>query len=55
MLGEDRPTIQAINPRTWIKSTDYVDQEFRPSLQTFSSSRRTATGRFGSRRGRWRS
>jgi hypothetical protein len=39
MLGEDRPTIRAINPRTWIKSTDYVDQEFRASLQTFITQR----------------
>ena len=39
ILAEDKPTIRAVNPRTWIESTDYVDQAFRPSLQAFASQR----------------
>src|SRR5690349_12029223 len=27
ILAEDEPTIRAVNPRTWIKSTDYHDLE----------------------------
>src|SRR4051794_6919270 len=32
MLDEDHPTIRAVNPRTWIKHTDYREQPFRRSL-----------------------
>ena len=39
IINQDRPTIPAINPRTWIKSTDYPDQEFRASLQAFTLQR----------------
>lgn len=39
ILAEDRPTIRAINPRTWIKSTDYLEQEFQPSLRAFTTQR----------------
>jgi hypothetical protein len=39
ILGEDEPTIRAINPRTWIKRTDYRDQEFRRSLRAFTAQR----------------
>ena len=39
MLAEDTPTLRVVSPRTWIKRTDYVDQEFRPSLETFSAQR----------------
>lgn len=39
MLAEDRPTIRAVNPRTWIERTDYLDQEFRPSLRAFTTQR----------------
>jgi len=39
MLDQERPTIRAINPRTWIKSTDYPVQEFRPSLRAFTVQR----------------
>jgi len=35
ILVEDRPTIRAVNPRTWIKRTDYREQEFQTSWQTF--------------------
>ena len=39
ILAEDRPTIRAVNPRTWIKKTDYPNLEFRPSLRAFSRQR----------------
>ena len=39
ILAEARPTLRAVNPRTWIKSTDYVDLTFQPSLQAFASQR----------------
>jgi hypothetical protein len=39
MLAEDRPTIRAVNPRTWIKSTNYLEQEFQPSLRAFAAQR----------------
>lgn len=39
ILALDRPTIRAVNPRTWIKSTDYLEQEFQPSLQAFTAQR----------------
>jgi hypothetical protein len=39
MLAEDKPTWRAINPRTWITRTDYLDLEFRPSLVAFTDQR----------------
>ena len=39
IIAEDRPTIRAINPRTWIKKTDYPELEFRPSLRSFTTQR----------------
>lgn len=39
LIAQDRPTIRAINPRTWIKKTDYPEQEFQPSLQAFTAQR----------------
>ncbi len=39
IITEDRPTIRAINPRTWIKKTDYLEQEFQPSLRAFITQR----------------
>jgi hypothetical protein len=39
MLAEDRPTLRAINPRTWIKKTNYLDLEFEPSLRAFATQR----------------
>ena len=35
ILAEERPTLRATNPRTWIKQTDYPELEFRPSLRAF--------------------
>jgi hypothetical protein len=39
ILSEDRPTIKAVNPITWIKQTNYLEQEFQPSLQAFTAQR----------------
>ena len=39
ILSADRPTIKAVNPRTWIKQTDYREQQFEPSLQAFTAQR----------------
>jgi hypothetical protein len=39
MLAEEHPTLRAINPRTWIKRTDYRDLEFQPSLRAFAVQR----------------
>ena len=35
ILAEDRPTLRAINPTTWIKQTDYRELEFAPSFRSF--------------------
>ena len=39
ILAEDRPTIKAVNPTTWIKRTDYPQLEFRPSLRSYTTQR----------------
>ena len=39
ILAEDQPTIRAIKPKRWIKSTDYPELDFRPSLGTFTEQR----------------
>ena len=39
ILAEDKPTIKAVNPTTWIKSTDYLQQEFQPSFDAFTAQR----------------
>ncbi len=39
ILCEDRPAIKAVSPRTWIKKTDYGEQEFQPSLHAFTVQR----------------
>jgi hypothetical protein len=39
IIAQDRPTIRAINPRTWINSTDYPELEFQPSLRSFAKQR----------------
>jgi DinB family protein len=35
ILAEDRPTLRAIDPNTWIKKTDYPVLEFGPSFRSF--------------------
>ncbi|CAN5794388.1 hypothetical protein BH10CHL1_BH10CHL1_09940 [soil metagenome] len=39
MITQDNPTLQYISPRTWLKKTDYRQQEFHLSLQTFIQQR----------------
>ena len=39
ILSEDHPTFKAVNPTTWIKKTDYLAQEFQPSLRAFARQR----------------
>jgi uncharacterized damage-inducible protein DinB len=39
ILNEDQPTIKAVNPTTWIKQTNYLDQAFQPLLEAFSAQR----------------
>jgi DinB family protein len=39
ILGADRPTLRAVNPLTWIKSTNYLDLDFRSSFRAFARQR----------------
>lgn len=39
ILAEDHPTFRAVNPRTYMKTTDYLDLEFRPSFRAFTKQR----------------
>jgi hypothetical protein len=39
ILAEDRPTLRVVNPRAWIKQTDYLELEFAPSLRAFTTQR----------------
>jgi hypothetical protein len=39
IIAEDRPTWRAVNPRTWIKQTNYPELVFRPSLRSFATQR----------------
>jgi hypothetical protein len=40
IVAEDRPTLRAVNPVTWIKKTNYLELEFRPSLRSWQSWKR---------------
>jgi hypothetical protein len=39
MLAEDKPTLRAVSPRSYIDQTDYVDLQFRPSMRAFTAQR----------------
>ncbi len=39
ILAEEHPTFRAVNPRTWIKQTDYPGLEFRRSFRAFAKQR----------------
>jgi hypothetical protein len=39
MIAQDTPTLRTVNPRTWIKKTDYLEQDFQPSLHAFTQQR----------------
>jgi hypothetical protein len=40
ILAHENPTIKAVNPRTWIKTTGYLEQPFGSSLRAFTKQRR---------------
>lgn len=40
IIVQESPTIRAVNPRTWIKQTDYPDLEFQPSFDAYTRQRR---------------
>ena len=39
MLAEDRPTLRAMSPRTWMRKTDYPELEFEASFRAFAKQR----------------
>jgi hypothetical protein len=39
MIATNGPTLRAVNPRSWIKKTDYRELEFRSSLRSFTKQR----------------
>ncbi len=39
IIAQDKPTFKGVNPRAWIKKTDYLEQEFQPSLLAFTTQR----------------
>ena len=39
IFAEDTPTLRAVDPRTWMKETDYLELEFRRSLRAFTAQR----------------
>lgn len=40
ILAQEKPMIKARNPRTWIKNTDYLEQDFQTSLRAFTKQRK---------------
>jgi hypothetical protein len=44
ILHEDRPTFKAMNPTTWIKQTNYLEQAFRPSFRAYTAQRNELVG-----------
>jgi hypothetical protein len=39
ILTQDGPVFKGIDPRSWIKKTDYLQQEFQPALRAFTTER----------------
>jgi hypothetical protein len=39
ILAEDRPTYQSMNPRAYLKKTDYPEWKFKPAFEAFSKQR----------------
>ena len=39
LAREDNPTFRAVNPRTWLRKTEYLDLEFPVSLAAFAAQR----------------
>jgi hypothetical protein len=40
ILAEDKPTLRAVDPRTWVEKTDYRELEFQPSLRAYTAQRK---------------
>lgn len=36
---ERKPTLRAVNPMTWLRQTNYLELEFKPSLRAFTRRR----------------
>ncbi len=39
IIAEDRPSIKAISPRTWMRRVNYHELEFAPSFEAFRTQR----------------
>jgi hypothetical protein len=39
MITQDHPTLRYVSPRTYIRKTKYLEQEFHPSLEAFVKQR----------------
>jgi hypothetical protein len=39
ILAEDRPAWKGMNPRAWLKKTDYREWEFAPAFEVFTTQR----------------
>lgn len=44
ILGEDRPTIRAVNPRTWAERAGYGEEGFADALRAFTTRRDALLG-----------
>ncbi len=44
MLAEDHPTLRYVSPRSWIKRTDFLAQDFQHSLRAFAAERTVLLG-----------
>lgn len=48
ILTQNKPTLRAVNPRTWINKTNYLDLNFAPSLRAFTAQRAALIARLES-------
>jgi hypothetical protein len=39
MIAEDKPILRYVSPRTWMRKTNYLEQEFHASFQAFAQQR----------------
>jgi hypothetical protein len=39
MISQEHPTLRYISPRTWMRKTNYADQDFHVSLEAFTKQR----------------
>lgn len=39
MITRDNPTLRYVSPRTWIRKTPYLEQEFNAALESFAQER----------------